>query len=130
LILFKALVIQSLYNLSDNQLEYQIIDRASFKRFLELKKSDKVPDCITFWLFGEQLIEKNIIMSLFKTFNETLDAAGVFANEGKMVDASFVEAPRQRNTREKNKHIKETGTAPHEWKVKPHKLAQKDVDAR
>ena len=130
LTLFKALVIQSLYNLSDDQLEYQIIDRSSFKRFLELKKSDKVPDSKTFWLFREQLIEKNIIMGLFKIFNETLDAAGVFANEGKMVDASFVEVPRQRNTREENKHIKETGRAPHEWKVKPHKLAQKDVDAR
>jgi len=55
---------------------------------------------------------------------------GFFANEGKMVDASFVEVPRQRNKREENKHIKGTGTAPHEWKVKPHKLAQKDVDAR
>ena len=95
-----------------------------------MKKSDKVPDSKTFWLFREQLIEKDVIIGLFKTFNETLDAAGVFANEGKMVDASFVEAPRQRNTREENKHIKETGTAPGEWKEKPHKLAQKDVDAR
>ena len=51
-------------------------------------------DSKTFWLFREQLIEKNIIMDLFKTFNETLDAAGVFANEGKMVDASFVKVPR------------------------------------
>jgi len=69
-------------------------------------------------------------MGLFKCFNETLDAAGVFANEGKMVDASFVEAPRQRNTHEENKHLKETGAALQECKVKPHKLAQKDVDAR
>jgi len=130
LILFKALIIQSLYNLSDDQLEYQIIDRASFKRFLGLKKSDKVPDSRTFWLFREQLIEKEVILGLFKIFNETLDAGGVFANGGKIVDASFVEAPRQRNTREENKHIKETGTAPQEWKEKPHKLSQKDVDAR
>jgi transposase, IS5 family len=130
LVLFKALLIQSLYNLSDDQLEYQITDRASFKRFLGLKKSDKVPDSKTFWHFREQLIEKDVIMSLFTTFNETLDAAGVFANEGKMVDASFVEAPRQRNTREENKHIKENGTAPEAWKEKPHKLCQKDVDAR
>lgn len=130
LVLFKALLVQSLYNLSDDQLEYQITDRASFKRFLGLKKSDKVPDSKTFWFFREQLIEKDVIMGLFKTFNETLDAAGVFANEGKMVDASFVEAPRQRNTREENKHIKETGTAPDTWKEKPHKLCQKDTDAR
>jgi IS5 family transposase len=130
LMLFKSLIIQSLYNLSDDQLEFQIVDRASFKRFLGLKKSDKVPDSKTFWSYREQLIEKDVILGLFKIFNETLDMAGVFANEGKMIDASFVEAPRQRNTREENKHIKETGTAPKEWKNKPHKLAQKDIDAR
>jgi IS5 family transposase len=130
LMMFKALIIQSLYNLSDDQLEYQIVDRTSFKRFLGLKKSDKVPDSKTFWHFREQLIEKDVIMSLFTTFNETLDSAGVFANEGKMVDASFVEAPRQRNSREENKHIKETGTAPKEWDDKPNKKRQKDINAR
>jgi IS5 family transposase len=111
-------------------LEYQIVDRASFKRFLGLKKSDKVPDSKTFWAFRERLIEKDVIMDLFKHFNETLDAKGVFANEGKMIDASFVEAPRQRNTYEENKHIKDTGTAPGSWKENTHKLCQKDVDAR
>ncbi len=130
LVMFKALIIQSMYNLSDDQLEYQIIDRASFKRFLGLKKSDKVPDSKTFWLFREDLIRKDVIMGLFKIFNETLDVAGIFANEGKIVDASFVEVPRQRNTREENKHIKETGTAPEEWKEKRNKLSQKDIDAR
>ncbi|MBP8960012.1 MAG: transposase [Bacteroidales bacterium] len=78
--MFKALIIQSLYNLSDDQLEYQIVDRASFKRFLELKKSDKIPDSKTFWLFREQLIEKDVILGLFKIFNETLDAAGVLSH--------------------------------------------------
>jgi len=130
LMMFKSLIIRSLYNLSDDQLEYQILDRASFKRFLGLKKSDKIPDSKTFWHFREQLIEKEVIMGLFKTFNETLDAAGIFANEGKMVDASFVETPRQRNTREENKHIKETGTSPKEWDDKPNKKRQKDIDAR
>ena len=47
-----------------------------------------------------------------------------------MVDASFVKVPRQRNTREENKHIKKTGTAPKEWENNSHKSAQKDVDAR
>jgi len=111
LMMFKTLIIQSLYNLSDDQLEYQIIDRASFKRFLGLKKSDKVPDSKTFWHFREKLIEKDVIMSLFTTFNETLDAAGVFAKE-------------------ENKHIKETGTAPKEWDDKPNKKRQKDINAR
>ena len=83
LMMFKALLIQSLYNLSVDQLEYQIVDRTSFKRFLGLKKSDKVPDSKTFWVFREYLIEKEVIEGLFTIFNETLDAAGVFANEGK-----------------------------------------------
>src|SRR6056297_248987 len=130
LMMFKALIIQSLYNLSDDRLEYQIVDRTSFKRFLGLKKSDKVPDSKTFWFFRERLIERDVIMGLFERFNETLDKAGVFANEGKMVDASFVEAPRQRNSREENKHIKETGTAPKEWDDKPNKKRQKDINAR
>jgi len=130
LMMFKALIIQSLYNLSDDQLEYQIVDRTSFKRFLGLKKSDKVPDSKTFWFFRERLIERDVIMGLFERFNETLDKAGVFANEGKMVDASFVESPRQRNSREENKHIKETGTAPKEWDDKPNKKRQKDINAR
>jgi IS5 family transposase len=59
-----------------------------------LKTTDKVPDSKTFWLFREQLIEKGVIMGLFRTFNETLDASGVLAHEGKMADASFVEVPR------------------------------------
>ena len=47
-----------------------------------------------------------------------------------MLDASFVEAPRQRNSKEENSHIKETGTAPEAWADKPNKLCQKDIDAR
>ena len=127
--LFKALIIQSLYNLSDEQLEYQILDRTSFKIFLGLKKSDRVPDSRTYWHFREQLISLGSIETLFASFNAQLDRSGVFANEGKMVDASFVEAPKQRNTREENKQIKE-GKLPSEWKKAPNKLAQKDTDAR
>lgn len=128
--LFKGLIIQSTYHLSDEQLEYQILDRASFKRFLGLKSSDKVPDSRTFWAFREQLIKSGIIQKLYKIFNESLDSMGVFANEGRIIDASFVEAPRQRNNRDDNKHIKKTGKAPDKWKEKPRKLSQKDVDAR
>ena len=130
LMLFKGLVIQSLYNLSDEQLEYQIVDRSSFKRFLGLKNSDKVPDSRTFWAFREQLIKKKVILSLYNIFNKALDSMGVIANSGKIIDASFVEVPRQRNNRDDNKHIKETGEAPTKWKSKPRKLSQKDIDAR
>ena len=129
LLLFKALIIQSLYNLSDDQLEFQILDRASFKRFLGLKKSDKVPKSKTFWLFREQLIEKEVIMGLYKIFNETLDEAGVLAHKGKMIDAGFLKIHRKRGTVEKNRQIKETGIVLQEGEVKSSKPAQKNLPA-
>ena len=129
MLMFKILILQGIYNLSDDQIEFQIVDRWSFKRFLGLKISDKVPDSKTVWYFRETLIKKDAIIKLFEQFNEALDQEGLLANEGCMVDASFVEAPRQRNTREENKQIK-AGEIPEDWKNKPHKLAQKDLDAR
>jgi len=128
--LFKGIIIQSLYNLSEAQLEFQIVDRASFKRFLGLKCSDKVPDSNTFWLFREELIENHLIEKLFLSFNESLENAGIIAHEGKIIDASFVEVPKQRNSRAENAAIKETGSAPDEWEKKPRKKSQKDTDAR
>ncbi len=62
---------------------------------------------------------------MFKIFNEALDSIGVFANEGKMVDASFVEAPRQRNTREENKHIKGNRKGPGELEGKAKQASSK-----
>ncbi len=127
--MFKALILQSIYNISDEQLEYQINDRRSFMRFLGLNNSDKVPDSRTFWVFREALIKEGLIERLFEIFNTTLDEQGVFANTGKILDATFVEAPRQRNKKEENDTIKQ-GKVPEEWKEKPRKLCQKDLDAR
>nr|WP_246046639.1 transposase [Chlorobaculum thiosulfatiphilum] len=63
--MFKLLILQSLYNLSDDQMEYQITDRLSFRRFLGLKSSDKVPDSKTIWKFRETLIQEELIEVLF-----------------------------------------------------------------
>ena len=49
--MFKILILQRYYGLGDTQIEYQIIDRLSFKKFLGLESGDKVPDEKTFWLF-------------------------------------------------------------------------------
>ena len=54
---------------------------------------------------------------------------GLIVNEGKIVDASFIEAPRQRNSREKNQQIK-GGKVDELWNDKPAKKSQKDIDAR
>jgi transposase, IS5 family len=129
LMMFKIIILQRYYNLSDDQTEFQILDRLSFSRFLGLELHDIVPDSKTIWLFKETLIANDAIESLFNLFGTSLANAGLVANEGKIVDASFVDVPRQRNSRAENKMIKE-GETPEEWKSLPNKLSQKDVDAR
>lgn len=127
--MFKILILQRYYGLGDTQLEYQIIDRLSFKRFLGLESGDKVPDEKTVWAFREKLTNEGLVEKLFLQFNSHLDSKGLIMNEGKMVDASFTVAPRQRNTREENKMIKE-GNGDELWNDKPNKKRHKDIDAR
>ena len=63
-LMFKITLIQRYSNLSDNQVEYQIVDRMSFKRFLGLETGDKVPDENTIWLFRENLTQKAVVEDL------------------------------------------------------------------
>jgi len=128
-LMFKILILQRYYNLSDHQTEYQINDRMSFMRFLNLTISDDIPDSKTIWNFGEQLTDLGLAKELFDLFGKELTRLGLIINEGKIVDASFVEAPRQRNSREDNKKIK-SGNGSDLWKDKPNKARQKDIDAR
>ncbi len=128
-LMFKILVLQQLHNLSDDRIEYQIRDRLSFMRFLGLQIEGRVPDAKTIWLFRERLKELNLVDKLFTEFREQLAVKGYVAKSGQMIDATFVEVPRQRNNREENATIK-SGKVPEEWINQPAKLRQKDVDAR
>jgi IS5 family transposase len=125
--MFKILVIQSLYNLSDDAVEYQIMDRISFMRFLGLSLGDRVPDAKTIWLFREQLREAELIKKLFRQFDQFLRNSGFAAKKGQIIDASIVSAPKQRNSRDENQRIKE-GKIPEDWDLA--KRRQKDTDAR
>jgi transposase, IS5 family len=126
-LMFKVLVLQSLYNLSDEKIEFQIRDRISFMRFLDLSLGDAVPDEKTIWLFREQLTEAGLIKRLFQEFDAFLEEKGFSARKGQIIDASLVEAPRQRNSREENGQIK-AGQIPEDWSEQ--KKRQKDTDAR
>lgn len=128
-LMFKILILQRYYNLSDDQTEYQINDRMSFMRFLNLTISDDIPDSKTIWNFTERLTDLELEKELFNLFGKELERLGLIVNQGKIIDASFVEAPRQRNGREKNKQIKE-GKGDELWKGNPNKKRQKDIDAR
>lgn len=127
-LLFKMLVLQRLYNLADEALEYQVKDRLSFMRFLGLSLGGVVPDAKTMWVFREELKEHKLTEELFERFHECLRALNVELKSGQIEDATFVTVPIQRNKREENALIKE-GAVPIEWGKKPHKLAQKDTDA-
>jgi IS5 family transposase len=128
-LMFKIMVLQQLHNLSDDRIEYQIRDRLSFMRFLGLQLESRVPDAKTIWLFRERLKDLNLVEELFEKFHEQLAAQGYVAKAGQMIDATFVEAPRQRNNREENATIK-SGKIPQEWYQNSNKLRQKDTDAR
>ena len=125
--MFKVLVLQSLYNLSDDAMEYQIRDRLSFMRFLGLTLGDRVPDAKTIWLFREELGKAGLVKRLFKRFDRYLREQGCMARRGQIVDASIVSVPIHRNSREENARIKK-GEGPQDWREA--KRRQKDIHAR
>ncbi len=127
--MFKVLILQRLYNVSDEQMEFQINDRLSFMRFLGIGLSNKVPDQKTIWLFRENLMKPNMIEQLFKQFDEQMSSEGFLLREGSIIDATIVGVPKQRNKRDENDRIKK-GETPQKWKKKLNKLRQKDTDAR
>lgn len=128
-LMFKIILIQRYYNLGDQQVEYQIIDRMSFKKFLGLESGDKVPDEKTIWAFREKLTQMGIVEDLFIRFRIYLGDKGLIFNEGKIIDASFTEVPIQRNNRDENKQIKKDN-GDELWIDNPHKKSHKDIDAR
>lgn len=128
-LMFKVLVLQALYNLSDDQAEFMIQDRLSFMRFLGLGLSDRVPDAKTIWLFREHLAQARAVENLFARFDKHLAKSGYLAMGGQIVDATIVAAPKQRNTEGEKADIK-AGKIPEDWTEQPAKLRQKDRDAR
>jgi transposase, IS5 family len=129
LVMFKLLVLQQLYNISDEELEYQVSDRLSFMQFLGFGLADEVPDATTVWLFRKQLTEQGLVELLFEQFDGYLIEQGYAAKGGQIVDATLIPVPKQHNHDDENQQIKQ-GEIPASWQDKPHKRAQKDTDAR
>ena len=127
--MFKVLVLQALYNLSDDQTEYQIRDRLSFMRFLGLDLDQRIPDAKTIWLFRETLAQAHVVETLFAQFETYLAEHGFQPRGGQLIDATLVPVPKQRNTHKENAIIK-AGECPAEWESQPVKRRQKDTDAR
>ncbi len=126
-LMFKILILQSLYDLSDESAEFQIKDRLSFMRFLKLNLWDVVPDAKTIWLYRERL--KDHMDGLFALFNGALKEKGYLAMGGQIVDASVVKAPRQRLSEGEKEAVKSGKSACDIWENAA-KARQKDVEAR
>lgn len=96
LLMFKALLLQSLYGLSDVELEDAISDRWSFRRFVGLSVEAPVPDHTTLCRFRNLLSEAGLLDSLFGELDRQLDQAGLILRRGTMLDATIIEttAPR------------------------------------
>jgi IS5 family transposase len=126
-LMFKILILQRYYNVSDDAMEYAILDRLSFMRFLGLGINNPVPDSKTIWLFRDTLMKLNLVDQLFTTLDKQLDQDGIIVHKGKIIDASIVEVPKQRNDPEEIAQLKE-GNMPENWKE--NKIRQKDTDAQ
>ena len=125
--MFRVLVLQTLYTLSDEQAEYQLKDRLSFMRFVGLALHEPVPDATTIWLFREQLVRAGAIEKLFAHFDTILREQGLLAMGGQIIDATVVQARPARLTAEEKAAIRR-GEEPEGWT--PARKAQIDRDAR
>ena len=129
ILMFKIIILQILYDLSDEQTEFQIRDRLTFMRFIGIDFHDKIPDENTIWSFKEKLKELGLVEKLFFKFNKFLDQKGLISKKGSIIDATIIEVPRQRNTRKENEKIK-NDEIPKDWEKNQNKMSQKDIDAR
>jgi IS5 family transposase len=103
-------------------------DRLSFQRFLGLSAKNNVPDAKALWLFRERLARHGLTEKLFRQFDEQLWTSGLIPRGGQIIDASLVTVPKNRNTRDENKQIKE-GEVSEAWDDEPNMKRQKDTDA-
>ena len=121
----RILVLKRLYNLSDEQMEYQLLDRMSYKRFCGLDDALRVADRTTIWHF-ENRVGQAGAQALFGEMAEQLARKGFIARGGQIIDATLVKAPVQRNSRQENEQVRQ-GNVPEDWSDA--KRRQKDVDA-
>lgn len=127
LVMFKLTILKSLYNVSDELLEYEALDRSSWKDFLDITDIRDVPDVSTIYAFQQMLIKSGQYGELNKLFDEILCKKGFSAKGGQIVDATLVPVPKQRISKSE-REVLDKGELPSNWT--PSKTAQKDTEAR
>lgn len=96
-LMIKCLFLQSWYTISDEELEFQINDRFSFQQFLGFPKT--IPDYSTIWRFREEITEADLIDKIWEEQKRQLAEHNIQVKEGKIQDATFIEAdPGKKNS--------------------------------
>ena len=93
LILFKMLVLQQLFNLSDQELEFQVNDKRSLENFVGPGVMNSIPDTTTVAFFRDRLLKAGVIEELFEMFESYLRSQGLQARGGQIIDATLVPLP-------------------------------------
>jgi len=88
LVLFKALLLQSWYNLSDPGLEEALGDRLAFRRFVGLSLTEKAPDHSTLHRFRDRIAE--VRQELFDLVDQQFQDQGLILKTGTLVDATLI----------------------------------------
>ena len=121
----RILVVKRLYNHSDEQMEFLLLDRMSYQRFCGLRDAANIPDRTTIWTF-ENRIGTAGAQALFDGIEQQLSGHGYIARCGQIIDATLIPAPKQHYKRAEKEILQQKAT-PADWK--PSKRRQKDGDA-
>lgn len=105
--MLKAIFLQSLFSLSDPELEDQLIDRLSFQRFVGINLDQEIPDFTTFWRFKEALSEQGLDEDIFDDIDEQLEAKGLIIKKGTIVDASIIPSSNRPLSNKKREELAE-----------------------
>ena len=124
-VMVRIVILKYLYNLSDEQMEYQLLDRMSYQRFCLLSDSANIPDRNTIWHY-QQRLGVDGVTALFQAVDGQLLQHGYMARCGQIIDATLVPAPIQHLTKQDKEQL-DQGNIPSDWSQA--KRRQKDLNA-
>lgn len=107
----KMLFLQYAFNLSDEELEDQLIDRLSFQKFVGISFSQEIPDFTTLWNFKEALVTHKLMDRIFSSINHQLELHGLILKKGTIADATIIESDNKPLSKEKREALSQKPSA-------------------
>jgi transposase, IS5 family len=101
----KMLFLQYTFNLSDEELEDQLIDRLSFQQFAGLSYNEEIPDFTTIWHFKEGLVKLKLMDKIFVAIVSQIEKQGLILKKGTMVDATIIESSTRPLSKKKREEL-------------------------